>query len=87
MVSFVDILTHKCQNSSNWKVPLQKSVRSVIHLASFPGSPRTRICICGQSLVSFVCKHDVIEIGLKQKSNILYVVQPTMHSTLGVYDI
>ena len=30
---------------------------------------------------------DVIEIGLKQKGNILRVVQPTMHSMLGVYDI
>ena len=34
----------------------------------------TRIC----SLVPFVCKHDVIKIGLKQKGNVLRVVQPTM---------
>ena len=38
-------------------------------------------------LVSFLRKHDVIEIGLKQKGNILRVVQPTMRSMLGVYDI
>ena len=31
-----------------------------------------------QSLVSFLRKHDVIKIGLKQKGNILRVVQPTM---------
>ena len=30
---------------------------------------------------------DVIEIGLKQKGNVLHVVQQTMHSMLGVYDI
>ena len=42
-----------------------------------------------ESLVSFLHKHDVIEIGLNQKGNILHVVQQTMHSTLndGVYDI
>ena len=38
-----------------------------------------------ESLVSFF--HDVIQMVLKQKGNILCVVQPTMHSTLGVYDI
>ena len=41
----------------------------------------------GESLVSFLCKHDVIQIGLKQKGNILCVVQLTMRSALGVYDI
>ena len=41
----------------------------------------------GESLVSFLCKHDVMEIGLKHKGNILRVVQPTMRSTLGVYGI
>ena len=30
-----------------------------------------------ESLVSFLRKHDVIKIGLKQKGNILHVVQPT----------
>ena len=39
-----------------------------------------------ESLVSFLHKHDVIKIGLKQKGNVLRV-QPTMRSTLGVYDI
>ena len=36
------------------------------------------------------CNHGVIKIGpeiLEQKSNILHVVQPTMHSTLDVHDI
>ena len=41
----------------------------------------------GESLVSFLHKHDVIEIGLKQKGNVLCGVQPTMCSTLSVYDI
>ena len=41
----------------------------------------------GESLVSFLHKHDVIQIGLKQKGNILCVVQLTMCSALGVYDI
>ena len=40
-----------------------------------------------ESLVFFLCKHDVIKIGLKQKGNVLRVVQPTMHSMLNVYDI
>ena len=31
-----------------------------------------------ESLVSFLCKHDVIKIGLKQKGNVLRVIQPTM---------
>ena len=37
-----------------------------------------------ESLVSFLRKHDVIKIGPKQKGNVLWVVQPTMSSTLGV---
>ena len=31
-----------------------------------------------ESLVSFLRKHDVIKIGLKQKGNVLRVVQPTI---------
>ena len=43
----------------------------------------------GERLVSFLRKHDVIKIGLKQKGNVFHVVQhPTLYaSTLGVYDI
>ena len=44
-------------------------------------------CTHVESLVSFLCKHDVIKIELKQKGDVLRFVQPTMHSTLGVYDI
>ena len=33
---------------------------------------------CGESLVSFLRKHDIIKIGPKEKGNILRVVQPTM---------
>ena len=39
-----------------------------------------------ESLVSFLHKHDIIEIGLTQKGNVLGVVQPTMCLMLGVYD-
>ena len=38
------------------------------------------------SLVSFLRKHDIIEIGLKQKGIILHV-QLTVRSTLDVYYI
>ena len=34
--------------------------------------------------------HDVIKIGpefLEQKGNFLRIIQPTLHSKLGVYDI
>ena len=40
--------------------------------------------------IEYVYDHDVIKIGsefLEQKGNVLCVVQPAMHSTLGVYDI
>ena len=40
-----------------------------------------------ESLVSFLCEHDVIKIGPEQKGNVLYTVQPTMNSMPGVYDI
>ena len=41
-----------------------------------------------ESLVSFLRKHDVIKIGLKQKGNVLQVVQPTMlqHSVCMIFD-
>ena len=38
----------------------------------------------------FARDHDVIKIGsefLEQKGNVLRVIQPTLRSTLGVYDI
>ena len=41
----------------------------------------------GESLVSFLRKHDVMKIGPEQKGNVLCVVQATMCSTVGVYDI
>ena len=40
-----------------------------------------------ESLASFLRMHDIIKMGLKQKGNVLSVVQPTMHPTLGEYDI
>ena len=59
------------------------SLHSAI-LASFPGSFGMLTCTCirGESLVSFLRKHDVI--GPEQKG---HIVQPTMRSTLSVYDI
>jgi len=51
-----------------------------------PRLPQNTNMYHGESLVSFLPKHDIMEIGLKHKGNIL-CVQPTMHSTLGVYGI
>ena len=63
-----------------------------LHVQSLPSSLVPRLSrnanMYGwESLVSFLHKHDVIEIELKQKGNILHVAQLTMRSTLGVYDI
>ena len=59
-----------------------------ISTSSFvPGVSQNANMYRWESLVSFPRKHDVIEMVLKQKGNILCVVQPTMRSTLGVYDI
>ena len=52
-----------------------------------PRLPRNANIYRGESLVSFLRKHDVIKIGPEQKGNILCIVQPIMGSTLGVYDI
>ena len=52
-----------------------------------PRLSRNANCTRVESLVSFLRKHDIIKIGLKQKGNVLRVVQPTMHSTFGEYDI
>ena len=52
---------------------------SMPSVASFPGSPGTRICMY---VCIFVRKHDVIKIVQKQKGNVLRVVQPTMLQSL-----
>ena len=52
----------------------------VTYVASFPGLSETP---------GISCEHDVIEIGpevLEQKANV-FVVQPTMRSTLYVSDV
>ena len=49
--------------------------------------PRNANMYWRESMVSFLHKYDVIEIGLKQKGNILHVKKTTMRSTFGVYDI
>ena len=63
------------------------NLATAVTVALFLGSPRMQNMYRRESLVSFLCKHDVIKIGLKQRVNILFVVQPTMCSTLSVYDI
>ena len=60
--------------------------RWACHIASFPGSPGMRVCV-GESLVSFLRKHDVIKIGPKQKGNVFVHCSTSYASTLGVYDI
>ena len=61
----------------------KKYSQSVLCLASFPGSPGTRIVHAWRAWYLFY----VIKIGLKQKGIVLRVVQRTMRSTLSVYDI
>ena len=59
-----------------------------MHIIMQPRSQGPRNAIC---LVSFFSRdHDLVEIEpefLEQKDNILHVIQPTLHPTLGVYDI
>ena len=63
-------------------------VHAVSELTSLvPRLSRNASCTRVESLVSILRRHDVIEIGLKQKGNVLRVFQPTVRSTLGVYDI
>ena len=38
---------------------------------------------CGESLVSFLRKHDIIKIGPKQKGNAWHIVQSTMKKIPG----
>ena len=56
------------------------------HLPCSQTPPEHEYVYAGEP-VSFLYKHDIIKIGLKQKGNVLHVVQPTMRSMLGVYDI
>ena len=60
-----------------------------VNLASFPGSsaPERELYTRGEPGIFFLRKHDIIKIGLKQKGNVLRIVQRTMRSTLSVYDI
>ena len=56
----------------------------------FQASPEQKHVYVGRAQYLFSCEHDVIEIRpefLEQKGNVFCVVQPTMHSTLGVYGI
>ena len=59
----------------------------IIRISLVPRLPQNANMHHRESLVSFLCKHDISKIGPEQKGNVLYVVQPTMSSTLCVYDI
>ena len=65
----------------------QRSIKS--SLPSFPGSPEHELYMRGEpGIFSHVI--NVIKMGpeiLEQKDNVLRVIQPALHSTLGVYDI
>ena len=55
-----------------------------------PRLPGTRNVHAWRAWYLFSHDHDVIEIGpefLEQKGNVLRVIQPTLRSMLGVYDI
>ena len=54
------------------------SDRDLVLFSLIPRLPWNANMYRGESLVSFLCKHDVIKIGPKQKGNVLRVVQPTM---------
>ena len=63
---------------------------SWLKLASFPGSPGTRIVHAWRAWYIFTRDHDVIKIGpefLEQKDNVLRIIQQTLCSMRSVYDI
>ena len=67
-----------------------KSHSTTSIIASFPGSPTPEHKYVYQGEAGIFSHYDIIKIGpefLKQKGNVLHVVQPTMRSTLSVYDI
>ena len=41
----------------------------------------------GRAWYLFSCEHDVIGEEPEQKGNNLHIIQPTLHLTLGLYDI
>ena len=62
------------------------------YLASFPGSaaPEREYVYAGRAWYLFSRDHDVIETGpqfLEQKGSVSHIDQPTIRSTLGVYNI
>ena len=62
---------------------------SIKSLSSFPGSPE-REMYTWRAWCLFSRDHDIIKIGpefLEQKGNVLCVIQPTLRSTLNLYDI
>ena len=65
-------------------IAVQKLIRTAIQNSQAP--PECEY-VSRESLVSFLREHDPIKIGPEQKGNVLYTVQQTMHSMLGVYDI
>ena len=66
-----------------WGNPNQVAGSALYYTFSIHGSLIPRLSwnvnmYRGESLVSFLGKHDVIKIEPKQKGNVLHVVQPTM---------
>ena len=67
-----------------------KSHSTTSIIASFSGSPTPEHEYVYQGEAGIFSHYDIIKIGpefLEQNSNVLHIVQPTMHSTLSVYDI
>ena len=54
------------------------SDRDLVLFSLVPRLPWNANMYRGESLVSFLRKHDIIKIGSKGKGNILHIVQPTM---------
>ena len=83
---------NKCFQFQNSQMVVQPSFtysaqvsQPKLSLALFLGSPTTWISFAfRESLASFLQKHDVIEIGPKQKGKVLRVVQPATCSMLSV---
>ena len=65
---------------------------NIVYLSAslVPRLPGMRNVHAWRAWYLFSCDNDVIEIGpefLEQKGNVLRIIQPTLHSMLGVCDI
>ena len=72
---------HSFYNLTISPIPVLSNKHGHLFMTSLiPRLPWNANMYHGESLVSLLCKHDVIEIGLKQKGNVLYIVQPTNYA-------